>query len=323
MEIKVSVIIPVYNTEKYLEKCLNSVLKQTLKEMEIIVINDGSKDQSKRILEKYKKIDERIVVITKPNEGLTKTRNLGIKISNGEYIYHLDSDDYIEENMLFEMYKKAKENNLDIIICDYYKETLSKKEYVKNLDIEEDEIVFGKTYTHYLLDSEKKIAPAIWSKLIKREIYRKNKISFPEDIFLGEDVITGIMIAYFSNKVGKINRPFYHYIIHEAQGTKTIDKNKEFLDKWNGIEKLEIFFKNKPDFEEFKDGIEKNRIIFYFQLFKQLKYIKNINKEYLEKIGETVKYKYYKEMKFYKKIKFYFEVKKLRNLKNDIDGKED
>lgn len=311
MEIKVSVIIPVYNTEKYLEKCLNSVLKQTLKEIEVIVINDGSKDSSKVILEKYKRMDKRMVVINKSNEGLTKTRKLGIKISNGKYIYHLDSDDYIEENMLLEIYNKAEKENLDIVVCDYWKENFSQKEYVKNLDIKENEIILGKTYAKYVLYSEKKISPAIWAKLIKKEVYTNNRIIFPENIFIGEDIVLGIKTAYFSKKVGKINKPFYHYIIHEAQGTRTIDKEKEFLDKWNGIKEIEIFFKNKPDFEEFKEGIEKYRIVFYFQLFKQLKYIKNLNKEWLEKIEETVNYNYYKKMKFYKKIKFYFEVKKL------------
>lgn len=155
----------------------------------------------------------------------------------------------------------------------------------------------------------------------KKSIYINNNIRFSENIFIGEDIVLGIKTAYFSKKVGKINKPFYHYIIHEAQGTRTIDKEKEFLDKWNGIKEIEIFFKNKPDFEDFKEGIEKNRIVFYFQIFKQLKYIKYLNKEWLEKIEETVNYNYYKKMKFYKKIKYYFEVKKLRNLRRDMDGK--
>ncbi|EPC09175.1 glycosyltransferase family 2 protein [Fusobacterium ulcerans] len=320
MEIKISVIIPVYNTEKYLEKCLNSVLKQTLKEIEVIVINDGSRDSSRDILESYS-IVENFRIINKKNEGASKTRNLGIEIAKGEFIYFMDADDYIEKDMLLEMYNKAKEDKLDIVVCDYYNETLKTKEYIKNLDIMENKMITGVDYTKYLLWSEKKIAPSIWGKMIKKSIYINNNIRFSENIFIGEDIVLGIKTAYFSKKVGKINKPFYHYIIHEAQGTRTIDKEKEFLDKWNGIKEIEIFFKNKPDFEDFKEGIEKNRIVFYFQIFKQLKYIKYLNKEWLEKIEETVNYNYYKKMKFYKKIKYYFEVKKLRNLRRDMDGK--
>ncbi|MDU1910875.1 glycosyltransferase family 2 protein [Fusobacterium sp.] len=143
MEIKISVIIPVYNTEKYLEKCLNSVLKQTLKEIEIIIINDGSQDQSEKILERYN-VDQRIIVINKSNEGVSKARNIGLKMSKGKYIYYLDSDDYIEENMLLEMYNKTEKENLDIVVCDYWKENFFQKEYVKNLDIKENEIILGK-----------------------------------------------------------------------------------------------------------------------------------------------------------------------------------
>ncbi|MDU1910876.1 hypothetical protein [Fusobacterium sp.] len=155
--------------------------------------------------------------------------------------------------------------------------------------------------------------------MIKKEVYTNNRIIFPENIFLGEDIVVGIKTSYFSKKVGKINEPFYHYIIHETQGTKIIDKEKEFFDKWNGIKEIEVFFKNKPDFEKFKEGIEKSKIVFYFQIFKQLKYIKYINKEWLEKIEKTVNYEYYRKMKFYKKIKFYFEMRKLKKLKEDIE----
>lgn len=155
MEIKISVIIPVYNTEKYLEKCLNSVLKQTLKEIEVIVINDGSRDSSRDILESYS-IVENFRIINKKNEGASKTRNLGIEIAKGEFIYFMDADDYIEKDMLLEMYNKAKEDKLDIVVCDYYNETLKTKEYIKNLDIMENKMITGVDYTKYLLWSEKK-----------------------------------------------------------------------------------------------------------------------------------------------------------------------
>lgn len=310
MEIKVSVIIPVYNTEKYLEKCLDSVLKQTLEKIEIIAINDGSKDSSKDILERYS-IFEKFRIINKKNEGASKTRNLGINLAKGKFIYFMDADDYIEKNMLLEMYNKAEKDNLDIVVCDYYNEDFKTRKYVKNLDIKENEIIFGVEYARYLLQSEKKIAPSIWGKMIRRSIYINNNIRFPENIFIGEDTVLGIKTAYFSKKVGKINKPFYHYIIHEAQGTKIIDKEKEFLDKWEGIKEIENFFLGKVNYQEYRSGIEKKIIIFYFELFKELKNIKKIDNKYLERIEKIKYYQEYKKLRFYKKIKLYFFIKSI------------
>jgi len=117
---KVSVIIPVYNVENYIEKCLNSVLNQTLKEIEIIIVNDGSKDSSKQKIEKYlEKHENKIIYLEKENGGLSDARNYGIGYAKGEYIAFLDSDDYIEPTMYEEMYKKAKEENSDMVECDF------------------------------------------------------------------------------------------------------------------------------------------------------------------------------------------------------------
>lgn len=167
MDIKISVIVCVYNCEKYIDQCLNSIIKQTLKKIEIIVINDGSKDNTKNILEKYNLI-ENIKIINKENEGLTKSRNLGLDISKGKYIYFIDADDYIEKDTLERLYIKAEKENLDIVVFDYYNESLNEKKYIKNLDIEEKENISGKIYAKYLLESEKKIAPAIWGEINKK-----------------------------------------------------------------------------------------------------------------------------------------------------------
>ena len=102
--VKVSVIIPVYNVEQYLKECLDSVINQTLKDIEIICINDGSTDGSLKILEKYESLDDRIVVFSQENSGLSATRNKGMQLSSGEYVYFMDSDDYLELNALEELY---------------------------------------------------------------------------------------------------------------------------------------------------------------------------------------------------------------------------
>ena len=114
----VSVIIPIYNVEAYIEECLVSVLKQTLKDIEIICVNDGTPDNSMDIVKKYAENDDRIVIVNKENGGLSSARNAGLKVATGEYVYFLDSDDYILENTLEKLCSVAKKNNLDSIFFD-------------------------------------------------------------------------------------------------------------------------------------------------------------------------------------------------------------
>ena len=119
MKDKVSIIVPVYNNEKFLEKCLDSIINQSYKNLEILLINDGSKDNSLKIMRQYAKKDKRIIIIDKENEGVSKARNDGIRASSGEYITFVDSDDYIEFNEIEEMYKAIKENNVDMVRTNY------------------------------------------------------------------------------------------------------------------------------------------------------------------------------------------------------------
>ena len=114
---KVSIIIPVYNVEKYLKKCLDSVVNQTLKDIEIIVVNDGSPDNSQKIIDEYAKKYSQIASYTKENGGLSDARNYGIKKSKGKYLAFIDSDDFIDHDMIKKMYNKAVKENLDIVVC--------------------------------------------------------------------------------------------------------------------------------------------------------------------------------------------------------------
>ena len=220
-KIKINVIIPVYNTEKFLERCLNSVLNQTLRDIEIIVVNDGSTDNSLEIIKKIKETDARIILINKENEGLTKTRNRGLEIASGKYTYNLDSDDYLEEDTMFEeLYNKCENDNLDIVVFDYYNDFGERKEYIKNIDISDNSLVNKGKYVESLLKSG--AGTSIWGKLIKKEIFIKNNIKFPENIFMGEDLLTSLKLLFFSKKIGKLNKAFYNYVQHENQGTKII-----------------------------------------------------------------------------------------------------
>lgn len=116
---KISIVVPIYNAEKYLERCIQSILVQTYSDFEVLLINDGSKDNSIKICQQYEKKDNRIKVIDKKNEGVSQTRNQGIKIARGKYIQFIDSDDFIEPNMLEEMLEKAEKEEVDVCICGF------------------------------------------------------------------------------------------------------------------------------------------------------------------------------------------------------------
>ena len=128
---KVSVIIPIYKAEAYLKKCLDSLLVQTFKDFELLLIDDGSPDKSGEICDYYVKTDSRIRVFHKENGGVSSARQYGIDNAFGEYTIHVDPDDWVEPNMLEELYAKAKTNDADMLICDYYEDYIDKSIYIK------------------------------------------------------------------------------------------------------------------------------------------------------------------------------------------------
>ena len=188
---KISVIVPVYNIERYLNKCLNSIVAQSLKEIEIIIVNDCSLDNSLKIIERYMKKDKRIILINKiKNEGLTSARNSGLEIAQGKYILHIDGDDWIEQDYLKDMYETAEKYKADMVVSDFY------------FDYENEKLVYQSDQfgiTGEKIENKNAIEnlcygsfPAIWNKLIKKEIYIKNNIKFPNGISIGEDLGTTV-----------------------------------------------------------------------------------------------------------------------------------
>lgn len=248
-EIKISVIIPVYNTSQYLEKCLNSVINQSLKEIEIICVNDGSTDNSLEILKKYEEKDNRIKIINKKNGGLTSARNKAINITSGEYCLNVDSDDWIKENYLEKIYLKAKEQNLDMLITDIiycYKKCGGGYTYSieKDLLINDNKILSGKEYIKNFF--EKNFLGYTWNKLIRTELYKKYNLEYNEKIFLFEDVELILRLSYFCKRIGKLNEAFYCYRQGENNGVRKI-KLKNLLDLITCFDSLIEFYKNKEE----------------------------------------------------------------------------
>lgn len=201
---KVSIIIPVYNSEKYISKCLDSVINQTYKNIEILVINDGSKDNSINILSEYEKKDSRIIVIDKENEGVAKTRNMGIKKATGDYIMFIDNDDFIDSDYV-ETY--LKNTDYDIVIGSY-KRTDINGEILFKYNLNEDSI-----WSKYIV-----LAP--WAKLYKKDFLIKNNIEFL-NYGIGEDVYFNLLCYSKTNNIKVINDFKYNWFYNNESVSNT------------------------------------------------------------------------------------------------------
>lgn len=241
---KVSVIVPVYNVEKYLEKCLNSLVNQTLKDIEIIIVNDGTPDNSQTIIDKYqKKYPNIIKSYIKENGGLSDARNYGLKKASGKYIAFLDSDDYVTTDMYESMYKKAISGNFDMVVCNlnYIYDDKIVKAYS---NIKDDTTNIKKTMLN--------IYPAAWNKIFKKDLFNKN-IEFKKGVWF-EDVEFIYRLLPYVKKIGVVHEHFNQYVQRIGSITSTINpKIYHYIDNWNGIID---FYKERNLYQEYHYELE-------------------------------------------------------------------
>lgn len=241
---KVSVIVPIYNVEKYLEKCINSLLSQTLEDIQIILVNDGSKDNSGNIAREYEKNNKnRIIYVEKENGGLSDARNHGLKYATGDFIAFLDSDDYIEKNAYEEMYNKAIEENADYVECDFIWEFPNK-------------IRVDKQYPYKnkkeMLSFVRVVA---WNKLIKRQLITDNNLEFPKGLRY-EDVEFTYKLIPFINKFTYVDKPFIHYV--QREGSIANVQNERTAEIFTVLDNVIEFYKKNNIYEEYRDELEYN-----------------------------------------------------------------
>lgn len=242
---KVSVIVPVYNVEKYIVKCIKSIIKQKLKDIEIIVVNDGTKDDSIKLIEENFN-DDRIKIFNKKNGGLASARNYGIKKASGEYFFFVDSDDFIDEECLFEMYNKAQKDNVDLVICDYYK-------YFENGNKEHISII-----PFYEKDNKKcsiTSMPGAVCKLIKKEIILDNKIQFLEKHFFEDNAIMPYLCAMCDN-FSYINKAYYYYLHRDGSILHQQKYNKKWEDIFSSLDHLYKRFYEEKCIEKYYQELE-------------------------------------------------------------------
>lgn len=231
-KIKVSVVIPVYNVENFLKKAIESLIVQTLKDMEFIFINDGSTDNSLKIIEHYQKKDGRIKVINKKNEGAGIARNKGLELATGDYIGFLDSDDQISKNFFEILYNKAKQNNYDIVQCNYCDKKDNKYSDKKYRFIRQEIEIKDKNRSEFINNYFLKYSYGgeVWSKIYKRKLLKSNNIYFEDNkkVF-GEDLLFNLYCFFFAEKIGFIDDALYYHSIRE--GSLMHSKQNDLVDR--------------------------------------------------------------------------------------------
>lgn len=229
---EISVIVPVYNVEKYLSRCIDSILNQTMQDFEIILINDGSTDSSPKICNEYGRKDKRIRVVHKSNERVSAARNDGIKVAKGKYVSFVDSDDWIQPTMYEEMYEKAVSLNCDFVMCDYTKKG-KEVEYTVSQPILEgfyDKSRIEKDIFKCLIMFEDIELPPTISNctcLFDREFLINNELYYDEDIHYCEDSIFGSKAMYNANRFYYMKASyFYNYFYNPNSTTSKYNYNK-------------------------------------------------------------------------------------------------
>ena len=330
----VSVIVPVYKAENFLPKCIDSILNQTYKDFELILVNDGSPDKSGKICDKYSEKDNRIIVIHKKNGGVSSARNIGIENATGKYICFVDSDDFLENNYLEELIN-TKENYSEVenIWCGFQTVTDYSKSNAKEVIADSSKFLSIYNNKDIMLLHEKWLDCSPWNKLYMQKIIIDYKIKFPEDMFLGEDLIFNL--NYLENTNGKIiiiNKPIYNYV---RSGNVSLDnkyyknllqiyqrinsKVKDCLLKWNVYDAEIQKYYNMVYFSYeriFRNTMSKENID---SLFKKVKYNNSLIKS--EEFYNCIKNMQYKLPAVFKiayKLNNYYIIHMYEKLLNKI-----
>ena len=213
MSLPISIVIPVYKAEKYLSRCLESFLSQTFKDFEILLINDGSPDNSAVICEEYARKDARIRVIHKVNGGVSSARQCGIDHALGEYTIHADPDDWVESTMLEELYCRAVEDDADLVICDFVYENRKKTLYSS----QEPSVLSSDIVLEELLSQ--RLHGSCCNKLIRSRCYKDNNICFPQNVNLWEDLWFICELLPYIKIISYISTAYYHYDMHSNENS--------------------------------------------------------------------------------------------------------
>lgn len=281
----ISIIIPCYNSEATIEKCLESVVHQDFENIEMVVVNDGSTDTTLKIIEKFREKDSRIIVINQSNSGVSKARNVGIEKASGEYICFVDSDDWVEENYCSVLLDGLIKNNADISIVDvFYEDESGNPAFPQDFDSKIN--IYNRQKAVELLLEDKTIKSYPCAKLFRKEIIKT--VSFPEHLEAFEDYFTLFKIVNNADKVVKINLPLYHYIQFPESLSHHLTPKRAFH-FFTALMEAFHFLQNQKIEKKFENLILKNILKKSFMVLKRL--IRNTNADEMSAEKETMRKK--------------------------------
>lgn len=277
---KVSVIVPVYNVEKYLKRCLDSLINQTLSDIDIICINDGSKDSSLQILEQYAQKDSRIVIYNQENSGLSVARNTGLEHASGEYIGFVDSDDWVDLDFYEKLYNSAKNNNADIAVADFIREHPNKKP--KRLKLKEEKIYTTPEDKFMICKVHRE--GCVWNKIYRTEFIHFINLKFVPKMYY-EDRDFTIRSLYFSKKLVTTPNTYYRYFVNPKS---IVNKRRNYIqDEHYILVRQQVLQFIKEHNIKVPDGLYKAEIYRYKLFGKTLFTIKeSINSKYIFLFGK-------------------------------------
>ena len=283
INLKISIIVPVYKVEQYLSRCIDSILNQTFQDFELILVDDGSPDNCGEICDIYALKDNRIKVIHKENGGLSDARNVGLEIAAGEYISFVDSDDVVHPQMYTRLYDLIQRTGAEIAQCEYVR--FDKEIEFQSLSEGAEEIICTNVEAIDLLIESNKLVPPVWNKLYKKELF--SNIRFPKGK-IHEDEYTTYKLFYAANKIAYIDLPMYYYFINNSGIMRNLNIEHKF--HWiEAIEERNLFFQSCGLESLYQKSSEK----LFFHLLKT-RYIILRNKrvdnreDYLSSINEKI-----------------------------------
>lgn len=274
----ISIIVPVYNVEEYLVRCMESLLTQTYLDIEVILVNDGSTDSSGVLCEKYKLLDNRVRVIHKKNGGLSDARNVGLAEANGDYVFFVDSDDYLELDACENLCNKALQTNADIVIgkTNVIKGETRQILFHKISNIEET--VSGVFFFRDQL-SQNSMPMVVWNKLYKKDMLINNNITFKKGIYHEDEEWTP-RVFLLNPTVSFIDKTIYNYVIRENSITQKKDKTKNGLDLLETCADLYNIYSKVED-DEFRRILYDRLATMYFMGITNAKFYKRVNRSKL------------------------------------------
>ncbi len=277
---KVSVIIAAYNVEDYIERCINSVINQSINDIEIIIVNDGSTDNTLEVISRISKRDNRISIINQKNQGVMKARCNGYIKAIGEYILFVDGDDWLREDALELLYNKSKKSNCDILCYKFIyidEEGEERKSHINN-----DFITFNMIQNDEFLKGIMlfKVIPSIWSKFIRKKFIDDNSIELYNDLKYAEDIVVSCILGMYNPDVYMLDDYLYYYYQRRDSVTKVIDY--KILDIEKAVNKVKIELNKRNIYYDYKEEFE--YLSFIQNYFERLNLITNFENKYSKTI---------------------------------------